>query len=132
MNRELEIARLYLKIQSKRFGKRLSFSIDSPEGGDEIYLPQLVIQTLVENAIKHGIEKSLDGGHIAVAISKGNLGFRLQVSNTGNLDASAVDGTGLSNTKKRLSHLYGPNHNFSLEEENGLVIVSFEFSGAKL
>lgn len=68
---ELSLARRYLEIESLRFGDRLEVRWELPEGNatlDAIMLPPLTIQPLVENAIKHGIEPDIAGGHVTVAV----------------------------------------------------------------
>src|SRR5262249_24449051 len=70
LDSEIEIVRSYLELEQLRFGSRLRFDIEYPENSHEIYLPSLALQTLVENAVKHGVAPSVDGGHIAIVISR--------------------------------------------------------------
>jgi two-component system, LytTR family, sensor kinase len=94
-----------------------------------------VVQTLVENAVKHGIAKSLDGGEIIIEVTPAtDTRFQLKVSNTGepfaNLDNN---GTGLANTRARLELLYGNRHQFNVgKEESGRTVASFYFTGEKI
>jgi LytS/YehU family sensor histidine kinase len=105
-----------------------------PELG-EIFLPSLVLQTLVENAVKHGLAPSLTGGEIRVAITRAAGGLYLaRVSNTGQPLKSAPEhgGAGLANTQARLTLLYGARHQFALAaDEAGRTTASFLFTGER-
>jgi signal transduction histidine kinase len=133
---ELEIVERYLEIEQLRFGQRLSFSITIAEETGALYAPSLVLQTLVENAVKHGVAKSIDGGHIEVALAPSADGWhQLSVTNTGAplCDEVTSTGTGIKNTRARLSLLYGERHNFRLERlAEGRTIASLNFSGLRI
>jgi signal transduction histidine kinase len=132
---EAEIARRYLELEQVRFGRRLTFSINIPDQAERIYLPSLMLQTLVENAVKHGVSKSVDGGHIAVEVRQMLRGsYELSVTNTGEwYERNGSSGTGLANTRARLDLLYGSSHNFCLQsDETGRTVASFSFSGEKI
>lgn len=84
LDSELEIVRSYLELERLRFSSRLSFDIEQPENSHEIFLPSLTLQTLVENAVKHGIAPSIEGGRIAIEIAQQpNKLYSLRVTNTG-------------------------------------------------
>ncbi|MBL8166695.1 MAG: histidine kinase, partial [Acidobacteria bacterium] len=68
LSSELEIVRAYLELEQLRFGARLQFSMQAPAESDQIYLPSLMLQTLVENAVKHGIAPSVTGGKVEIQI----------------------------------------------------------------
>lgn len=140
LDSEIEIVRSYLELEQLRFGSRLSFRIEQPENSHTIFLPSLTLQTLVENAIKHGIASSIEGGHIEVKIAQqpGNFyglfvmntgtGFQSQESNNDN-----GNGTGLANTRARLDMLYGKRHEFKIEsDQQGRTVASFYFTGEKI
>lgn len=132
---ESEIVRRYLELEQLRFGSRLRFSIKLPENSEEIYIPSLMAQTLVENAVKHGISKSIEGGHVSVEVVRlADKTYRLNVSNTGQpLVESAGAGAGLANTRARLDLLYGERHEFHLTSNaQGATVASFSFSGEKI
>jgi hypothetical protein len=131
---ELEIVRAYLELEQLRFGERLRFDIRAPENSSEIFLPSLMLQTLVENAIKHGVAPSVEGGKVWIEIDRNGEGYRLNVVNTGKpLAAKQKDGTGLANTKARLDLLYGGTHNFSLQaDEHSRTNAGFRFSGHRI
>jgi hypothetical protein len=134
---ELEVVRAYLEIEQLRFGARLRYEIQLEEGLGELYLPSLLLQTLVENAIKHGIAPAMAGGQLTVRIARAHPGlYQAQVCNTGKpMDATArvAGGTGLQNTIARLTLLYGERHQFSLETDAaGQTVARFYFSGERL
>ncbi len=128
---ELEIVRAYLELEQLRFGKRLRFEIHAPENSGEIFLPSLMLQTLVENAVKHGIAPALEGGSVCVEIAREDDGYRAQISNTGApLSPHRQAGTGIANTKARLDRLYGNAHGFALRTDaRGRTEAGFHFSG---
>ena len=116
LGRELDHVRAYLNIQQIRMGRRLAFSIDVPEALRDASLPPLMVLTLVENAIKHGLSPLREGGRIDVraSVSAGQLVVR--VADTGQGFTSSVGGgTGLANTRARLTAKYGAQASLSLE-----------------
>jgi sensor histidine kinase YesM len=132
---EIEIARRYLEIEKIRFGKRLKFSFKLQAVNKEIFLPSLVLQTLVENAVKHGIAKSVEGGEILVELAQTKAGlYQLRVSNSGRpFTCEPSMGTGLVNTRARLELLYGKLHQFNIAaDERAGTVASFYFSGEKI
>lgn len=130
---EVEIARDYLELEQLRFGSRLRFEFHVPEECEEIFLPSLMLQTLVENAVKHGIAPSVEGGEVVIAVCAEKDGYWLKVENSGSaLKKTAGSGAGLANTQARLDLLYSDRHGFRLQSENGRTIASFHFSGENL
>lgn len=130
---ELEIVRDYLELEQLRFASRLNFEFRLPENSSQIFLPSLMLQTLVENAIKHGVAPSVDGGNVQIEIRPEAGGYRLKVENSGSaLKEHFENGTGLVNTRARLDLLYGDQHGFELRGENGRTVVSFYFTGENL
>jgi len=105
---ELSIVEHYLEIERVRYGERLSYSIEAPDDLKADHVPSLVLQTLVENAIKHGISKARAGGKVWVRASRSGGGLELEVSNTGApFEPNGAGGTGLANTRARLELMYG-------------------------
>jgi len=130
---ELEIVRDYLELEQLRFTSRLNFEFRVPENSIQIFLPSLMLQTLVENAIKHGIAPSVEGGTVWVVIRPEAGGYRVSVENSGTaLRVHFNYGIGLANTQARLDLLYGDHHGFELRGENGRTIASFHFTGEDL
>lgn len=146
LSSELDIVARYLEIERLRFEERVRFSVEAPANADKIYVPSLMLQTLVENAVKHGIAPSLAGGEIAVAVKALPAGgFLASVENSGKpYDAQPVGkntplGTGLRNTRERLGLLYGPNSDFQIrgilrtdEQGSRRTAVTFRFTGVCL
>ncbi len=86
-----------------RLGTRLRFTLTLPAELAQLHLPSMLLLTLVENAIKHGIEPALRGGEVLVTASASDGVLRLQVIDSGiGLVDDPVDGTGLANARRRL------------------------------
>lgn len=105
---ELELISNYLAVQQIRMGERLSFQIDVEDGLEDIQLPPFLIQPLVENAIKHGIEPSADPGSVEIRVARNSSELQIKVSNTWNADLESTDGSGIgiANVKERLEAVY--------------------------
>ena len=130
---EVEIARDYLELEQLRFGSRLRFEFRLPEKCEGIFLPSLMLQTLVENAIKHGIAPVVGGGEVLIDIRPEGNGYVLRVENSGSpFKPELSNGTGLANTRARLDLLYGDRHEFQLCTKENRTIASFHFSGENL
>jgi two-component sensor histidine kinase len=117
---ELELVRAYLGIMQIRMGSRLQFAIDSSDELADVQIPTMTLITLVENAIKHGLEQKAGGGMINLIACKGIHGsgtLRLTVADTGGGFSTAVTGTGigLANIRERLENLYRGNAKLELE-----------------
>lgn len=93
----------YLRVMHVRLGKRLRFTLVLPVELEHERLPSMLLLTLVENAIKHGIEPALRGGEVVVSAHKEDATLRVQVIDSGiGLVDNPVDGTGLANARRRL------------------------------
>jgi sensor histidine kinase YesM len=115
LGEELELINALLSIATMRLGKRLRYQIRVDPSLHELLLPPLLLQPLVENAIKHGIEPAVDGGEIRIDAEKTGEDLLLRVSDTGTgLAAGAPEGVGLSNVRARLVNLYGTRGRLSL------------------
>ena len=116
---EVEFLEKYLQIQEARFAGRLKLDIQIPDELRQAQIPRLILQPLVENAIKHGIAQRILGGEVRVAASRANGLLHLSVYNDGPLldrDGSAIkDGIGLTNLRTRLKLLYGYDCDLRLE-----------------
>lgn len=108
---EFALLEAYLGLMCVRMGPRLTYTLELPEALRGAVLPPMLLQPLVENAILHGLEPKIDGGHITVSAASGNGTLTLTVCDTGlGLDEpSSKAGThlGLKNTRERLHALYG-------------------------
>jgi hypothetical protein len=108
LGRELELVQSFLTILQMRMGERLAFEIRAADGLHGARLPPMVLPTLVENAIKHGLSALPEGGHIAVIARSDGDALEVQVRDTGaGFTASGGTGVGLANTRARLAALYG-------------------------
>jgi LytS/YehU family sensor histidine kinase len=106
---ELEIVESLLAIAAARLGPRLDYEISVPQELRSAVLPPLLLQPLVENAIRHGIEPAVEGGTIRVDARRASDALELTVTDTGvGMSTDAPEGVGLANVRARLSSLYGP------------------------
>ncbi len=118
LGKELALVRAYLEILKVRMDDRLHFAITVPQGLMSAQFPPMVLQTLVENAIKHALEPKPEGGSITVTADIANGNLRVTVADTGlGFGASGKPGTGvgLSNVRERLAALYGGRARFAIE-----------------
>lgn len=119
---ELSTTRTYLKLEKVRFEDRLDWTIDAGEAALQRQVPYMLVQTLVENAVKHGIGQRRAGGTIRVeaSVEEEEAPLRLQVANPGALGeesgAERGSGTGLENARERLRLLFGEEASLSLEQ----------------
>ncbi len=127
LEKELKFLRQYLEIEQIRFGHRLTVNIDASPETLQAQVPNLIMQPLVENAIKHGIEPHARPGRIELRAQRQGDALKLEVQDNG--DGLAGNGlsterVGLSNTRARLKALYGEAHQFELlgTPEGGLLV----------
>jgi two-component system, LytTR family, sensor kinase len=120
LGEEVEFAQKYLGIQKVRFVERLQFSVDVPTDLLLAQVPTLMLQLLVENAIKHGIAKRAQGGAIRIAASRSDGRLSVSVYN----DGPAVkwekmqSGIGIANMRTRLKSLYGDAFSLSMHNQD--------------
>ena len=105
---ELALAKAYLEVEQVRFGARLRVEIDADAACDQCVVPSLLLQPLVENAVKHGIAGLVDGGTIRLEAHCGDGLLRLKISNGFDPESPAASrhGLGLRNVRERLRALY--------------------------
>ena len=134
LSQELEITRLYLEIMQKRFEDKLRVAYAIEPGLENSLVPQLILQPLVENSLRHGLKESAAGIDISIGITRENGSLLLRVADTGaglgTLDAkSALNrGLGLANIRGRLEQLYGVGQEFSIANRaNGGAEVTLRF-----
>ena len=124
LERELNIVKDYLALEYIRFEERLKieYTIDANTLNQPV--PPMMLQTLVENAIKHGIGKSVTGGVVKVISAFQDGHHRLIVKNSGELNGHAdTDGFGLSSTRNRLYLLFGDKAAFNIGQDGDLVVA---------
>jgi two-component system LytT family sensor kinase len=133
LREELDFIRPYLEIEQARLGSRLAiqFAIE-PEVLDA-RVPNLILQPLVENAIRHGVAPRAEGGRVEIRARREQTALRLEVHDDGpglaqDPQAALKKGLGLANTRARLEQLYGAGHQFELCNDRGLrVAVTLPF-----
>jgi hypothetical protein len=115
LGREVALTRSYLEIQRMRMGARLEVAIDVPAALDDVEVPPMMLITLAENAIKHGIQPLRDGGEVRVTARVNSGELRLDVADTGQgFGKTSGGGTGLANIRARLAGIYGSAGRLSL------------------
>jgi len=133
LEEEMKVVRDYLALEKVRFEERLNFTFSIPEHLYKVHIPPLLVQTLVENAVKHGISKLPDGGDIhVVVVENPEATIELKVINTGSYNPTKVQeddstGIGLVNSKRRLNLLYGKDSDISIANKNNQVICKVIF-----
>ncbi len=121
--KELDIVKDYLALENMRFEDRLRIEYEIDEDTLDQPVPPMMLQTLVENAIKHGISKELEGGVVRIISDFKDDYHELAVQNTGKLNGGVnAEGFGLHSTTNRLNLLYGDKANFSIRQVNGSLV----------
>jgi sensor histidine kinase YesM len=121
LRREFALARAYLEILTVRMGPRLAWRAALPDGLADLPFPPNMLISLVENAIKHGLEPSADGGTVALEARRDGDRLTVSVEDTGRGivagtgSATSGEGVGLANVRDRLAALFGPRGRFALE-----------------
>jgi LytS/YehU family sensor histidine kinase len=125
LREEMKILDLYLDIERMRFHDRLTILTDIESQVMSAYVPNLILQPLVENSIRHGISKHLGSGVITIRAKKMNDSLLMVVQDNGKgIPDHIREGVGLSTTRARLQQLYGSHHQFEMSsgEEKGVVV----------
>jgi sensor histidine kinase YesM len=117
---ELDMLENYLQILNIRFGERLRWNIDAAEAARAFPFPPMLLQPLVENAVRHGIEPKIGGGEIGIYATIDASTLRIEVSDTGvGLVGHVGGGAGLANVRARLEVLFGSAGKLALENKEG-------------
>ena len=127
LQQELDIVRDYLALEQMRFEERLKVEMIIEPDTLLQPIPPMMLQTLVENAIKHGISKDINGGIITINSSFKNQHFELIVQNSGQLNGSYSEGSegfGIKSTQDRLNLLYQGKANFEIHNIPGNMVES--------
>lgn len=123
MENELNIVRDYLALEHIRFEERLKVNYDIDPATLELPVPPMMLQTLVENAIKHGISKSVHGGFLNISSQIKGVQHEITVQNTGQLcDRDHDGGFGLESTRQRLGLLYKEKASFDIYNVNNHLV----------
>ena len=120
---ELHTVERYLEIQSLRFPDRLALTFDVEDPAKSAAVPALLLQPLVENAVRHGLEASEAPGRIALSAAKRGDELVIEIFNTGRLGPARPAGIELANTRARLAQLFGGRARFELAEHDSGVVA---------
>jgi two-component system, LytTR family, sensor kinase len=136
LGEEIKLIESYLEIEQARFEERLQVKVDVPPALFHLKIPSLILQPLVENAVKHGISNSKRGGEVRIAARLNADCLILEVADTGAGfdEANLLHGIGLSNIENRLQSYFGTRARLSLEKQTAGAIarVSFPVEGKNL
>jgi two-component system, LytTR family, sensor kinase len=124
---EMKAVSDYLSLEKIRFEERLKFDINISSNSHKIEIPPMMIQTLVENGIKHGISKITGGGEISICSSLMDSDLHIKIKNSGQINEDMLKhskGFGISNTKHRLNLLYGESASFTIKNDSGKEVIA--------
>ena len=130
INEELKFIKDYLDLEKMRFEERLEVEFLIDEDATKCLIPPMIVQTLVENAIKHGISKQVKGGIVQLIVTKSNKHVYIKITNPGIFIMGDNGGNGVINSKLRLAYLYNDKAdlkilNEKINEEN-LVVTTLK------
>jgi two-component system LytT family sensor kinase len=132
LQQELEFLKCYLEIERIRFQDRLTTTLRIDAQALDVQVPNLILQPIVENAIRHGVAPRSTPGQIDILAERKNGTLRIRIKDNGpgltlnrSLDSNFKEGVGLANTRARLEQLYGAAHRFELANDprGGLVVT---------
>jgi signal transduction histidine kinase len=133
LDQELAFARAYLDVEQARFGRRLQYAIQADDAVMRAHIPSMLLQTLVENAVKHGISRLRSPGRIEIAAARANGRVILEVRDTGPGPATASDGAattgesfGLRSVRDRLRGHFGGNATLDLRRDASVTVARIE------
>jgi two-component system, LytTR family, sensor kinase len=132
LRKELEFLNCYLEIERIRFHDRLTTRVEVEPQALDCRVPNLILQPIVENAIRHGVAPRSAPGHVEIRAEREGQTLRLQVRDNGaglptNKSCATKGGVGLSNARARLEQLYGAAYRFELENDpRGGCLVTLE------
>ncbi|NIA55469.1 histidine kinase [Massilia sp. TW-1] len=120
LGKQVELSRAYLAIMQARMKERLHVRFDVPDFLGSAPFPPMMLQTLIENAIKHGLEPKIEGGTVAVRAHVVDADLHVEVCDDGvGIDPHADDGVGLANIRERLALLYGASASLDISTPPG-------------
>lgn len=135
---EMDAVRAYLEIEHARFGDRLRFRLESSEEAGDVRIPAMIVQTLVENAVKHGISEVAGAGMVEVRVDMAESFVRIAVrdSGPGFAAGTSVEGSdagyGLRNIRERLNGYFGPAARLKIGRDaaRGMTLVTVDLPSA--
>ncbi len=117
IGQEMDMIQDYMEIHRIRMGDRFAYQVDATQAARHLPFPPMLIQPLVENALRHGLEPKIEGGRVDVRVIETEKSVQVIISDTGvGILGNEDRGVGLSNVRERLVALYGTRGKFSLEE----------------
>jgi sensor histidine kinase YesM len=117
---EAELIASYLEVLRVRMGERLAYTIDVPSGLRGFTLPPMLLQPVVENAIRHGLEPKVQGGEVRMLVTRAGDQVAVEIADTGvGFAPTTRGGVGLSNLRERLKLLYGDRASLSVVDTTG-------------
>ena len=122
LENELNIVKDYLALELIRFEERLSVKYDIDPDTLELQVPPMMLQTLVENAIKHGISRIIMGGFVNIQSTINGSQHIITIENTGQIIDDKGKGFGLQSTRQRLSLLFGSKASFEIRNKDGQTV----------
>lgn len=127
-NEELRMVKDYLSLETIRFEERLKTNYEIHPDSNMFLVPPLMLQTLVENGVKHGISKLKEGGEISLKTCFTEEKFIIQIRNSGNYKVNGTNknrpGLGLKNTKHRLELLFGDSASIEIKNEGPNIVLT--------
>jgi signal transduction histidine kinase len=125
LGEELDIVKDYLALERMRFEERLRTRFNIDPSLEREPVPPMLLQTLVENAVRHGIARLTTGGEMVVSAARDNNGMVLTVSNTGTYEEGRTvgSGIGLAGTRRRLELIYGHDASLTINNRDGMVVM---------
>ena len=120
LREEMEFLKIYMEIQKIRFRDRLEITTDIEDSSLDAFVPNLILQPIVENSITHGISPKPEGGKIGISAKKKGEFLEICIYDNGvglriPENSKLIEGYGILNTKERLKELYRKNHSFIIE-----------------
>jgi two-component system sensor histidine kinase AlgZ len=129
LSQEMAFTRRYLAIEQTRLGERLQLDLAIPSETLDALVPSMLLQPLVENAVRHGVVPLVQGGRITIASALRVDRLEIVIGNSGTRNGETQNqngnGIGLRNTIERLKALYGDDHRFTLQwpEAGGCQVI---------
>lgn len=128
LKQEIETVQDYLSLEKIRYEERLTFNFDLAPTSLNILIPPMIIQTLAENAIKHGVAKKIAGGEVLIKSKLSDDNVIIQIINPGQLSNNSTQkdrpSLGILNTKRRLLMQYGDKASFSIKNLDADSVIS--------
>lgn len=125
LGEEIDIVKAYLALEAMRYEERLRTSIEVPAELDRQPVPPMLLQTLVENAVRHGVANLPQGGDLHIGAERRGDDLVLTVRNSGHYTPGKVNGTGigLRNTRRRLEMIYNGRARMEIANRGGMVVT---------